>query len=366
MKLFYHSFPRFIFIWIISTVINYSSFFLLYNIWVYYLFASITWYILWLFFGFYYNKSFTFSDNRKVNNLQYINYLIIYIFNLIVFTFIVYLLVDIYSIHIYISNILWLTYTTIANYLLIKKFVFKKKTISIAIGWNSWAWKTTIRNILINIIWKKHICILKGDSSHKWERNDKNWESITHLNPEANHLKQEILDIKQLKNWFSVLRKYYDHSIWKFTKTNTILPRNFIIYDWLHGLHYTLSPLFQLKIFIESETDQSKIRRDLTKRNWKYQALKKNIEKRKYDYKKYILPQKDQADIIIKRKENMIIIKINKKINYNMKILSRLWENNSIYTKNNRIFIKNDSNLKIYTKVLWILFNKEILYHLKK
>ena len=48
--------------------------------------------------------------------------------------------------------------------------------------------KTTLSKLITYLYNIKDTLILSGDDLHKWERNDPNWNTYTHFNPDANNL----------------------------------------------------------------------------------------------------------------------------------------------------------------------------------
>ena len=79
----------------------------------------------------------------------------------------------------------------------------------INVGGSSGVGKTTLTTFLSFLF--DDVYHLKGDDLHKWERNDSNWKTITHLNPDANNLelaKQQIFNLLENK---TVYRNHYDH-----------------------------------------------------------------------------------------------------------------------------------------------------------
>ncbi len=76
-----------------------------------------------------------------------------------------------------------------------------------------------------------------------------------------------------------------------------------------------------LKIFIDTDSELKKkwkIQRDVVERGYSMDKVLKQIEGRRVDYEKYILPQKDLSDIIINFHENdglKLKLCINKKYN---------------------------------------------------
>jgi len=167
----------------------------------------------------------------------------------------------------------------------------------ISISGNSGSGKTALTRMLTKDI--SNSFILECDRYHKWERGDKNWEKYTHLNPEANYLTKMNKDVFDLKIGKKIYQVDYDHKNGKFTSKETIESKNTVIVCGLHALYNTKS---NINIFMDTMKDLNifwKIKRDTKKRGYSVEKVFKSIQKRSADYKKYILPQINKADIII-------------------------------------------------------------------
>ena len=200
--------------------------------------------------------------------------------------------------------------TLLHNYLTKYSIPYKKLAVDytvilsmcnvFAIAGDSGSGKTTLVNIL-----KKYFSssfMLECDRYHKWERKDDNWKKFTHLNPEANYIAKMNEDIFDLKIGKSVYQVDYDHTTGTFTQPEKIESSDNIIICGLHSLYSKDDNLFNIKIFIDTDNTLKytwKIKRDIAKRGYSKEAILKQIEIRKGDYIKYILPQKDNSDIII-------------------------------------------------------------------
>jgi uridine kinase len=97
--------------------------------------------------------------------------------------------------------------------------------------------KTTIANLIHAVNNYDSSIVISGDDAHKWERNNKNWQHITHLHPEANNLEQEYEQLSLLKNNKSINRSHYNHSTGLFDKPEIINSKKIIIYEGLHALY---------------------------------------------------------------------------------------------------------------------------------
>jgi len=181
--------------------------------------------------------------------------------------------------------------------------IYKKtNNIVIGIGGDSGAGKTSLLND-ITLLLKDRLLPLEGDSEHKWERGDGNWEKYTHLDPKANNIHTQANAIFELKNNNSIKRSEYNHNTGRFSKSKNIKPKEFIS---ISGLHPFYLPIMRknidLKIYLDTDEQLRKywkITRDTKYRRHALENVLKEMEKRTGDAKKYIYPQKQFADIII-------------------------------------------------------------------
>jgi len=168
---------------------------------------------------------------------------------------------------------------------------------------DSGAGKTTISNAIESIFKDENTTIIHGDDMHKWERGDKNWDKLTHLNPKSNFLHDEISQLKAIKNSESISRKHYDHNSGKFTKEKEFKPNNLVIFEGLHSFYIKqMRDLYDLKIFIKPSEDLRKywkVARDTKKRGYSESKIIKQIDDRKEDSQKFINSQLKYGDIVI-------------------------------------------------------------------
>lgn len=173
----------------------------------------------------------------------------------------------------------------------------------ICISGSSGVGKTTIAKLLQYILGEDQSLYLSGDDLHKWPRDSSNWETKTHLDPEANNLEIGYIHIRDLMRGFSIQRSVYDHVTGKFKEPIEIYPKKNIIYVGLHSLYMPVAAISDLNIFVETDEElknEWKITRDTHERGYTKDQVIKNINRRKDDDIKYITSQKNNADIIIR------------------------------------------------------------------
>lgn len=176
----------------------------------------------------------------------------------------------------------------------------------ITISGSSGVGKTTLSELIRFVLQDDNVTIVNGDDAHKWERQNSNWDVYTHLNPEANNLSDEIESISTLVQNKSIQRKKYNHDTGMFDDPVDVLPNKYIIYEGLHSLYGDMSKISDLRIFVETETNlkkQWKLNRDTQKRGYTRKQVETILQRREKDEKRYISPQKENADVIVRFEE---------------------------------------------------------------
>lgn len=173
----------------------------------------------------------------------------------------------------------------------------------IAITGPSGSGKTTLMKNL-EFLFLNNVLKIEGDRYHKWERNDKNWENYTHLNPQANYISKFCDDVYNLKIGNDIYQVDYDHSNGKFTEVEKLENKDNIILCGLHTLFdKNTNKLFNFKIYLDTDEELRifwKTKRDSSCRGHCLTNIIKSIESRKEDYIKFIKPQINNSDLIIK------------------------------------------------------------------
>jgi uridine kinase len=209
----------------------------------------------------------------------------------------------------YVSETILFEYLTTynINYKLVDidySFILSKCNV-FAICGDSGSGKSTLSNLLMNTFTDSFK--LECDRYHKWERNNENWNKITHLNPNANFITKMKEDIFNLKIGNDIYQVDYDHHTGKFTEKQLINPSNNLIVCGLHSLYHDpildSDMLYDLKIYMDTDDklkNKWKIMRDVKERGYSIDKVLTSIEKRKSDFKEFIEPQKNNADLIIR------------------------------------------------------------------
>ena len=172
----------------------------------------------------------------------------------------------------------------------------------IAIAGDSGSGKSTLSKYL-NKLYGNDVITLETDRYHKWERGDINYNTYSHLNPNANHLEKMYKDVYDLKLGNEIHQVDYDHASGKFTQKEKIESKTNVIVCGLHTMYENnINAISDIKIYLDTDRElikKWKINRDVNERGYTLEKVLKQIEIREKDYEEYISKQKENADIVI-------------------------------------------------------------------
>ncbi|MBW7874597.1 MAG: hypothetical protein H3C47_01260 [Candidatus Cloacimonetes bacterium] len=182
--------------------------------------------------------------------------------------------------------------------------VYRRRSLGVAIGigGDSAVGKSTLLKDLKSLFGLR-LLDLEGDADHRWDRAHDSWNSMTHLNPRANHLHRQMEDILSLKRGRAIHRNDYDHLEGKLTESRKVEAAEYIVLSGLHPFYLPkMRKILDLKIYLDTEESLRrhwKILRDTLKRGYSETKVLTQIQAREEDALKYIKPQKNYADLII-------------------------------------------------------------------
>lgn len=180
----------------------------------------------------------------------------------------------------------------------------RNRPFTIGIAGDSGAGKTRLLQILEALLSKERVLALEGDGDHKWERGDRNWEEMTHLNPRANYLYRQAEDLKVLRGNNTIKRADYDHETGTFTRKRRLSPKPYVVLCGLHSLYLPqMRQVLDMKVYLDTDDALRchwKLCRDQGERGHDRTAVLEQIRARHKDAEKYIYPQKQYADLVIR------------------------------------------------------------------
>ena len=178
------------------------------------------------------------------------------------------------------------------------------KPFVVGVGGDSGVGKTKLAGALARLVGERNMVRLCGDDVHKWERGHENWKVITHLNPKGSHVHLDLEQARSFLRGESVERPSYDHATGKFGAKTTLEPKRFVVFEGLMPfLLERMRRLFDLKIYIEADEESRigwKLARDSKERGHTRESIEGQIASRKPDAERFIHPQREFADFIIR------------------------------------------------------------------
>ena len=183
-------------------------------------------------------------------------------------------------------------------------FQLSRRPLTIAIAGDSGAGKDTLAMALEGLFGSQSVTQIFGDTYHKWERGAPMWRSLTHLNPAANDLYRMTNDFLTLISGKPIVTQIYDHNTGRHSRPFAAKSNDVLILSGLHALFpATLIGSMDVRVFLDTDSllrAHWKLQRDTEKRNQSKEQIKQMMMRRAVDADRFILPQKQNADIIFR------------------------------------------------------------------
>ena len=184
--------------------------------------------------------------------------------------------------------------------------VYRSRTQPVLIGvtGDSGSGKDTFSRLAIDVFGEKKVSVLAGDDYHRWPRGHEMWQVYTHLNVNGSDVHQQHEHAVAISSGASVYKGIYDHTTGQFSEPQLLDPAEIVIFQGLHSLSIEgLRNLYDLKVFLDPDENLRqfwKIRRDQQERGYRVDVIRQTIADREKDRVKYILPQREESDLVIR------------------------------------------------------------------
>jgi len=170
------------------------------------------------------------------------------------------------------------------------------------IAGDSGSGKDTLSQAIGGLFGGHSVTFISGDDYHLWDRQRPIWQALTHLNPSANDLERYVRDVHDLMNRKTVYSRHYDHESGRLSQLLPIKPNDFVIASGLHALYFSaVRDLCSVTIYLDMDEDLRrflKTRRDVQERGHTPDAVQEALDSRQLDARKFVHPQKSQADLV--------------------------------------------------------------------
>jgi phosphoribulokinase len=174
---------------------------------------------------------------------------------------------------------------------------------TIGVAGDSGSGKTTFTQGVRDIFGSDLVSTITLDDYHRLDREGRRREGLTALNPTANRIDRIEQDLILLRRGVPIEKPVYNHTTGTFDPPVIFRPKKILI---LEGLHTLLTPVLRkyldFTLFVDPTREVKydwKLRRDMAKRGYSEEAVLREIAEREPEYEKYIVPQKEYADVVI-------------------------------------------------------------------
>jgi phosphoribulokinase len=174
---------------------------------------------------------------------------------------------------------------------------------TIGVAGDSGSGKTTFTQGIRDIFGTDLVSTITLDDYHRLDRDRRRQEGLTALNPAANRIDLLEQHLIVLRRGVPIEKPVYNHTTGTFDQPVIFRPKKILILEGLHTLFTpTLRKYLDFTLFVDPDQGVKydwKLRRDMAKRGYSRDAVLQEIDERKPEYEKYILPQKEYADAVI-------------------------------------------------------------------
>ena len=180
----------------------------------------------------------------------------------------------------------------------------RERPIFVAIGGDSGSGKSTLAAGFYRIFPKSRIASLCLDDYHSLDRRERQLIGVTGLDPRATNFALMENHLLALKRGQTVHKPVYEHRNGTFGPPEELRASEVVI---VQGLHPFLVPgirgLFDLRVWLDPEEELKhrwKLQRDVARRGYTEDQVRKEIEARRGDQEAYIAPQARYADLLVR------------------------------------------------------------------
>ncbi len=178
------------------------------------------------------------------------------------------------------------------------------RVVLIGVAGDSGCGKSTFLRRLTDLFGEDFVTVICLDDYHSLDRKQRKETGITALDPRANNFDLMYEQVKALKNGERIHKPIYNHETGLIDPPEWIEPNHVIVIEGLHPLYdERVRGLLDFSVYLDISDEVKiawKIQRDMAERGHSYEDVLAAINSRKPDFKAYIDPQKEFADVVIR------------------------------------------------------------------
>ena len=177
------------------------------------------------------------------------------------------------------------------------------RVVLIGVAGDSGCGKSTFLRRLTDLFGEDFVTVICLDDYHSLDRKQRKETGITALDPRANNFDLMYEQIKALKHGETIDKPIYNHETGMIDPPEKVEPNHIIVVEGLHPLYdERVRGLLDFSVYLDISDEVKiawKIQRDMSERGHTYEDVLAAINSRRPDFKAYIDPQKEFADVVI-------------------------------------------------------------------
>lgn len=177
------------------------------------------------------------------------------------------------------------------------------RVVLIGVAGDSGCGKSTFLRRITDLFGEDFVTVICLDDYHSLDRKQRKETGITALDPRANNFDLMYEQIKALKEGHSIQKPIYNHETGLIDPPELVEPNHIIVIEGLHPLYdERVRGLLDFSVYLDISDEVKiawKIQRDMAERGHTYEDVLAAINSRKPDFKAYIDPQKEFADVVL-------------------------------------------------------------------
>ncbi|MBD2021884.1 phosphoribulokinase [Leptolyngbya sp. FACHB-36] len=177
------------------------------------------------------------------------------------------------------------------------------RVVLIGVAGDSGCGKSTFLRRITDLFGEDFVTVICLDDYHSLDRKQRKETGITALDPRANNFDLMYEQIKALKSGETIDKPIYNHETGKLDPPEKVYPNHIVVIEGLHPLYdERVRGLLDFSVYLDISDEVKiawKIQRDMAERGHTYEDVLAAINARRPDFKAYIDPQKEHADVVL-------------------------------------------------------------------
>lgn len=177
------------------------------------------------------------------------------------------------------------------------------RVVLIGVAGDSGCGKSTFLRRLTDLFGEEFMTVICLDDYHSLDRKGRKEAGVTALSPKANNFDLMYEQIKALKNGQAIDKPIYNHETGELDPPERVNPNKVVVIEGLHPLYdERVRSLIDFGVYLDISDEVKinwKIQRDMAERGHTYDDVLASIKAREPDFKAYIEPQRQYADVVI-------------------------------------------------------------------